>query len=130
MFKILALLYEELQKLTWHEYAVVSLFVLWSALTTFYTLYLAAINVWDNRTQVSWWVVAISTPLLATMVVFDTIMNWTIFTVITLDLPREAFVTTRLKRYRAQFTNNWRKSFATFICTKILNPFDPTKHHC
>ena len=102
----------------------------WCALITFYVLYIATINVWDNRSLVSWWVVGALLPLLVTMVVVDVLMNWTLFTLITLDLPREAFVTSRMKRYRAQTTVNWHSRLATFICTKLLNPFDPTKHHC
>ena len=130
MFKILDLMYTELLKLSWHEYIVLSVFVFWFLLNAFYTLYLAAINVWDNRQGVSPWVMVLAAPTLIAMVLIDCFMNCTLFTVLMLDLPREIFVTTRMKRYRAEGTNSWRKTFATVLCTKVLNPFDPTKHHC
>jgi hypothetical protein len=130
MFKILSLVYAELQRLTWHEYALLSIVMLWFLLNTFYTLYLAAINVWDNRSNVSKWVLGLAAPTLAAMVVIDVVMNWTLFTLFMFDLPREAFVTTRLKRYQAQVSEDWRKRFAVVMCTKLLNPFDPNKHHC
>ena len=64
------------------------------------------------------------------MVTIDVLMNFTIFTAVTLDPPREFFVTTRMKRYRAQTKADWRQRLANGICVNLLNPFDPTKHHC
>jgi hypothetical protein len=109
-------------------YALVVLGV-WSALITFYTLYLAAINFYENRHETSSLVVFLAAPMLVAMLVCDFLMNMTLFSVIFVDVPRELLVTARLKRYRA-LPDGWRKHWADEICTRGLNPFDPTKHHC
>lgn len=38
----------------------------------------------------------------------------------------------RMERYREnpKYKATWRMRWANFICERILNPFDPTKHHC
>ena len=105
-------------------------FFLWVALITFYTLYLAAVNLWDNRSLTSKWVLVFGSPVLAVMLSIDFMMQISLFTLMFLDLPREPLVTDRLKRYRAITTPNWRTTIATIMCTQLLNPFDPTKHHC
>ena len=130
VFKILAYLYTVFVGWSWDTQVMSVLGFVWCALNTFYVVYLAAINVWRNRSDVSRWVLILLSPMLGVMAVMDTIMNWTIFTVLTLDLPREWFVTSRLERYRAQVRQDWRHHLANFICTKLLNPFDPTKQHC
>lgn len=50
-------------------------------------------------------------------------------TLLFLDPPRELLLTSRLKRYRMTAkTAHWRWKIATFICVKMLNPFDAD--HC
>lgn len=105
-------------------------FALWVFLIVFYTLYLAAINLWDNRTEAGKWIIAIGSPIILVMIAFDVLLQVTVFTVLFADLPRDAMVTARLKRYRALAVPTWRTKIAVLICTKMLNPFDPTKHHC
>ena len=104
----------------------------WCFLITFYTLYIAAINVYDERVAISNWVIAVSLPMLILMLVIDCASQFTWVTVMFADLPKEPTVSQRLERYRTlpAYAGTWRESIATFICTKFLNPFDPTKHHC
>jgi hypothetical protein len=101
----------------------------WSALLTFYTLYLAAINLYENRHETSTAVLVIASPMLLLMLLCDFAMQMTLAVVIFLDLPRELLVTGRLKRYRAQ-GSGWRWHAATIVCERGLNPFAPTKKHC
>lgn len=128
--RFLSLLHTPLSALPWPMHIVISLTVLWGTFFTFYVLYLATINLWGNRHEVSVWVLVFAWPLLLSMLVVDTTMNWTFFTIIMLDFPREFMVTQRMTRYRRQGLMNWRKQFATYLCTRLLNPFDPTKDHC
>jgi hypothetical protein len=128
--KICFFLLDFLAQLTITQRLWATIVFLWCALVIFYTLYLAAINVWENRHDVDWWVLLLAAPALFWMVLFDVVMNLTVFTVLMLDPPRELLVTQRMKRYRALMNNSWRKRFAAGLCTNVLNPFDPTKHHC
>lgn len=59
----------------------------------------------------------------------DFVSQMTLATVIFLDLPREALVTTRLQRYVAGPTG-WRRSTAVWICESLLDVFDPSGDHC
>jgi len=100
------------------------------AVLVFYTLYIAAIQMWDNRALIDKPVLYASAPMLLTMVVVDFVMQVTLFTVLFLDLPQETMVTYRLERYKAQPVQDWRSRVAVWICANALNPFDPTRHHC
>ena len=101
----------------------------WSGLITFYTLYLAAINFYEHWRDTSKLMVFIASPVLLTMLICDFLMQMTLFSLIFLDIPRDFLVTQRLIRYRAH-ADGWRKHWADEICTRALNPFDPSKHHC
>lgn len=105
-------------------------FGVWSGLIIFYTLYLAAVNLWVNKSQTNNWVFVLASPVLIVMILVDVLMQFTFFTLIFLDLPKEMMVTYRLQRYRDLALPTWRSRWATWICTNALNPFDPTKHHC
>ena len=60
----------------------------------------------------------------------DVIAQYTIACVFFLDLParREWLVTQRLQRYSAG--SGWRKVKADWICTHLLDVFDPKGDHC
>ena len=98
------------------------------SIVVFYTLYIAAINLYYDWHDLPMWLKIAASPIMAVMVTVDTIMNLSLFTIIFLDLPHELMVTQRLERYRTQ--SGWRNHIATLICTEALNPFDPTRHHC
>lgn len=59
----------------------------------------------------------------------DLVSNLTLATVLFADLPREALVTARLKRYMAG-EPGWRKRFAGWVCANLLDLFDPQGRHC
>ena len=60
----------------------------------------------------------------------DIVAQYTIATLYFADLPRkgEHLVTDRLKRYSAG--KGWRKTKADWICTHLLDVFDPHGDHC
>ena len=62
-------------------------------------------------------------------VLFDFIVNMTFGTMIFLDIPREFMLTQRLKRMKQEGAD-WQASTASWICTHLLNQFDPTGDHC
>jgi hypothetical protein len=98
----------------------------------FYTLYIAAINLYRDWSSLATWLRVVASPMIAALLVVDSSMQFTLFTLLFLDLPRELLVTSRLQRYRDNpaYANTWRNRVATLICTQALNPFDPTRHHC
>lgn len=73
---------------------------------------------------------SLAMPVLVIGYVMDVIAQYTFATVFFLDLPArgEHLVTDRLKRYSAG--SGWRKSKADWICTNLLDVFDPTGNHC
>lgn len=99
------------------------------ALLVFYILYIAAINIYRDWDTLSAWVQFVAFTPLVLMIILDTVMNFTIFTLLFLDVPEEMLVTQRLERYR-KGADGWRKTAADKICTQALNPFDPTRQHC
>jgi len=101
-------------------------------LLVFYTLYIAAINLYRDWSYLPLWLKLLSWPIPVVMVIFfDIPVNLTIGSLFFLDMPEEFTLSDRLARYRTSGTApGWRKTVATVICTQALNPFDPTKHHC
>lgn len=72
----------------------------------------------------------LSLPALVVGYAMDVLAQFTVAALIFLDPPRrgEWLVTDRLKRYSAG--SGWRKAKADWICTHLLDPFDPTDNHC
>lgn len=56
----------------------------------------------------------------------DVLLNWTLLSVLFLDLPRERTITDRLHRY--QGSPGVRARVSKWVCAHLLNPFDPD--HC
>ena len=106
--------------------------LIYLSIVVFYTLYIAAINLYYDWHLLPLWLQVGSAPIMAVMVTVDALMNVSLFTVIFFDLPRELMVTQRLERYRTNpaYAGTFRNHAATLICTEALNPFDPTRHHC
>jgi hypothetical protein len=66
-------------------------------------------------------------PVLGLGIVLDALTNLTVATVLFLQLPREAFVTQRLKKLVK--TTGWRSRLAGWIGGNLLNAFDRTGSH-
>lgn len=59
--------------------------------------------------------------------IFDTLLNWIVCTVIFLEFPKEFLTTSRVVRHKYQSTH-WRKDLADYFCYHWLTPFD--EKHC
>lgn len=68
-------------------------------------------------------------PAVAVGVLMDVAANIVLATLIFVELPEEWLVTQRLTRY-SNGTNGWRKSTAVWVCSNLLDVFDPTGKHC
>lgn len=101
-----------------------SLYLLW-------TLYLAVMNLIRARKagKLSRVAYALGLPLLALGGLLDVLVNLIVCTMIFLELPREFLMTTRLKRHIRSGTG-WRFKVSKFICSKLLDQFDPSGCHC
>lgn len=98
-------------------YSAGTLYLMWLS----YVLTMHIIHRWDTLPLAS---KILGAPAALTAYLFDIVLNWTLFTVVFLDLPREKTITERLHRYRA----GWRGTIARWVCEHLLNPFDP--EHC
>ena len=71
----------------------------------------------------------IAYPNLAIGLVLDTLLNWTVCTVVFLELPREFLTTTRLCRLYVPGSDAWRSRLADWFGRMLLNPIDPDGIH-
>lgn len=71
---------------------------------------------------------ALGLPALIVGGAMDVFCNLTIAIVVFRDPPQEWLVTARLKRYQEE--GGWRQKWADWICTNLLDPFDPNNNHC
>lgn len=75
-----------------------------------------------------WW---LALPAVIVGITMDVIAQYTYAAIIFKEWPekKEYLVTDRLQRYMLQ-PGTWRFKRAKWICTKLLDPFDPTGKHC
>lgn len=59
----------------------------------------------------------------------DVFVQLTIATVLFVELPREGLVTGRLTRHIKR-GHGWRRDLSLWICSRLLDPFDPRGTHC
>jgi hypothetical protein len=61
----------------------------------------------------------------------DAVLHFIVGTALFLDVPRETLLTARLKRYHhLAYVGTRRAAIADWICTHLLDPFDPDGDHC
>lgn len=58
----------------------------------------------------------------------STALNWLVFTVLLLEIPKEQHLSTRLMRHK-RYGQGWRQRLATWMGDVWLDPFDPSGHH-
>lgn len=68
-------------------------------------------------------------PFVVVAVLMDIVCQMTAATLVFAELPREWLVTARLQRYMAG-DDGWRKTAAVYVCSNLLDPFDPNNKHC
>ena len=69
-------------------------------------------------------------PIVAVGVLIDFVVNVVVLTPLMLDVPAEWTVSQRLARIKAEEPTSWRGKMASWICTNLLDTFDPTGEHC
>lgn len=102
---------------------IASFYILW-------LFYLAAMNLKrakDNNT-ISNPALYLGYPAVILAYLLDVAFNWVFGTVMFLELPREGVLTHRLKRHYKK--DNWRGRLARYICSNLLDAFDPSSKHC
>lgn len=104
--------------------AVLSVYGLW-------VFYLAVMNLKRAKDAGTLrpWARRLGGPVLFVGVLLDLLVNWLVFTVLLLELPRETLVTARLKRHLASGAG-WRYRVARWFCADLLDAFDPSGCHC
>ena len=98
---------------------IASLYALWLG----YVLTMHIVYRWDDLPLASR---ILGAPAALLAYVLDVFLNWTLCTVLFLDLPRERTITERLHRYQQR--PGLRARVAAWVCGHLLNPFDP--EHC
>ena len=66
-------------------------------------------------------------PVLIVGYILDAILNWTVMTIVLLEMPQEVTISKRLKRHNRESTG-WRKSVALWF-EPLLDPYDPDGDH-
>ncbi|MET3132224.1 hypothetical protein AAKU55_002494 [Oxalobacteraceae bacterium GrIS 1.11] len=105
-------------------YAFLALYALW-------LLYLAVMNLQRARDAgtLSRPARCLGLPLLYCGLLVDFLVNVLVLTVLLLEWPREWLVTARLSRH-IKDAPGWRRSVSAWICSNLLDSFDPSGCHC
>lgn len=90
--------------------------------------YLAAMNLIKIREQLTGLAKVNGYILVTIGIVLDVAVNFILGTIIFVEIPREWLLTDRLQRHKRKPKTNWRYKIANYVCTNLLNPFDPG--HC
>lgn len=69
---------------------------------------------------------ALGYPILIVGYILDCFVNFTVMTVLLLEIPQETTVTARLSRHNQG--TGWRKSIAAWA-EPLLDPYDPSGNH-
>ena len=74
---------------------------------------------------------ALAMPAVVVGYAMDILCQYTVATLVFLDLPasNEHLVTDRLQRYVADGIG-WRSQLSDWICSNLLDVFDPKGNHC
>ncbi len=107
-------------------FALMPLWYLWS----FWGVYVLTMGLYraklDNR--LGPFTRLLGFPFIGLAWLMDVIANLTLASLIFWELPKEMFVTARLNRHLNG--TGWRASIAGWVCTRLLDIFDPTGKHC
>lgn len=93
-----------------------------------WVLYLAIMNLAQNRHQLTSFSKAIAYPILAVGIVFDIAFNMIVGTIAFVEPPMQLLFTDRCKKHIDK--QNWRGDVARWFCRNLLDPFDESESHC
>lgn len=99
-------------------------------LFTFFTwgMYLSVMNLMRIKDTMSFETKLFAYPLAAIGLICDFLYNVIVGTMLFLELPKEWLLTKRLQRYLN--SDSWRGNISRWLCTHLLDPFDPKGNHC
>jgi len=103
---------------------IIYFWIFWGAYVLVMGIYRAFLN-----KKLTIFTMLLSAPFVAIGAVLDVFSNIFVATILFLEIPKELLVTTRLSRHN-KHSSNWRKHLADYICTNLLDVFDPTEDHC
>ena len=111
------------------------LFLSWAgaSLTLFigtFVMYVAIMKMREVQNEIyrlHWSVRWVCYFILLIGLIFDTLLNWIVLTILFVELPHEFLSTTRIVRHKYTSTH-WRQDMALWFCENWLSPFD--KSHC
>jgi hypothetical protein len=100
-------------------------------LYAFWIAYIGVMGIYraylDHRLSAT--LLVLLTPFVLAGLLMDVFANIFIATVVFWEFPREWLVTQRLIRY-IKSKDDTRAMMASFICSNLLDLFDPTGRHC
>jgi len=91
--------------------------------------YLAVMNLKRNREALTPIVKVFAYPALGVGLLLDLVFNFTIGTIMFLEIPQEWLMTARLNRHLLDRHNDWRDVVADWFAKNFLDPFDPKGTH-
>jgi len=92
------------------------------------TFYLAVMNISRHKDTLDQTQKFIFFPIVLVGVLLDVLFRWTVGVFIRMDTTPCWLFTDVLVRHVKEYT--WRGSVARFLCSKLLNKFDPSGSHC
>ncbi len=110
--------------LVWTVSAVLYLWIFWGLYVLCMGIYRAKLS--GRLSPVTY---ALSLPFLLAGLLVDVVANLTLASLVFLELPREWLVTRRLQRHSAA-NEGWRYDFSVWVCSRLLDVFDPDGDHC
>ena len=97
---------------------------------TFFTwgFYVSVMNLLREKDKLTWQTKLFAYPLAFLGVLTDFIYNVIVGTLMFLEIPKEWLLTKRLQRHLNE--ESWRGGLSRWLCTYLLDPFDPKGSHC
>ena len=109
--------------LAWVAFGLLFLWALWGVYVLVMGLYRAHLSKRLGKVAL-----VLSLPFVVLGFAMDFVANVFLASVIFLEPPREWLVTDRLQRHMTAAA--WRGRLARWICSQLLDVFDPTGAHC
>lgn len=98
-----------------------------------WVLYLASMNLRRVRDagKLSASAQVLGKPVYLVGLAVDVLLNFSLFPLLVLSIPREWTITAHLGRLlSAHDTPRWKRAICAWICADLLDPFDPSGTHC
>jgi len=95
-----------------------------------WVFYLAVMNLARNKERLTPVNKVFAYPMLWVGLVADMLFNFTVGSLMFLEVPQELLMTTRLKRHLRDHKKDWRDRNANWFCYHFLDAFDSSGKHC